>query len=89
MQDEQKVSTLWELDDRATAKLMADFYARLAAGTEKGEALSQAQLALAKAGVAPYYWASFEIVGDPASALYPPSRVSPTTAEASTLKTDH
>lgn len=72
------VSTLWELDDRATAKLMADFYARLASGAEKGEALTQAQLALAKTGVAPYYWASFEVVGDPASPLYMPSRVSAT-----------
>ncbi len=78
------VSTLWELDDRATAKLMADFYARLAAGTEKGEALALAQLSLANAGVAPYYWASFGVVGDPAGSLYPASRVSAPTANAST-----
>ncbi len=77
------VSTLWELDDRATAKLMAYFYARLAAGTEKGEALALAQLSLANAGVAPYYWASFEMVGDPAGALYPSSRVPAPTASAS------
>lgn len=66
------VSTLWALDDRATARLMADFYSRLASGTEKGAALSQAQLALAIAGVAPFFWANFEIVGDPDSSLYSP-----------------
>ncbi len=77
------VSTLWELDDRATAKLMADFYARLAAGTEKGEALAMAQLSVANAGVAPYYWASFEMVGDPAGSLYPSSRVPAPTSSAS------
>ena len=78
------VSTLWELDDRATAKLMTDFYARLAGGTEKGEALALAQLSLANAGVAPYYWASFEVVGDPAGSLYPSPRLSAPTAIAST-----
>ena len=65
------VSTLWELNDQATARLMAEFYARLVSGTEKGEALRQAQFDLAKTGAAPYYWASFEIVGDPDSALFP------------------
>ncbi len=65
------VSTLWELNDQATARLMAEFYARLASGTEKGEALRQAQADLSETGAAPYYWASFEIVGDPDSALFP------------------
>ena len=65
------VSTLWELNDQATARLMAEFYARLASGMEKGEALRQAQADLAKTGAAPYYWASFEMVGDPDSALFP------------------
>ena len=65
------VSTLWELNDQATEQLMADFYRRLAAGTEKGEALRQAQFDLAKTGAAPYYWASFQIVGDPDGALFP------------------
>ena len=78
------VSTLWELNDQATARLMADFYGRLASGTEKGEALRQAQFDLAKAGAAPYYWASFQIVGDPDSALFPLG-VPSSTASASTF----
>ncbi len=65
------VSTLWDLNDQSTARLMADFYARLASGTEKGEALRQAQSELAKGGAAPYFWASFQIVGDPAGGLFP------------------
>src|SRR5579875_361744 len=67
------VSTLWALDDRATAKLMSDFYSRLASGETKGQALAGAQEALAETGAAPYFWANFEIVGDPDSPLIGPS----------------
>lgn len=80
------VSTLWALDDRATEKLMAEFYAHLAAGSSKGGALALAQLSLARAGIAPYYWASFEIVGDPSSPLYPTAQSSTSTAVASTVE---
>ena len=80
------VSTLWALDDRATSKLMSEFYARLIAGSTKGEALALAQLSLARAGVAPYYWASFEIVGDPSGPLYSAGHSSTSTAVASTVE---
>ena len=80
------VSTLWALDDRATSKLMSEFYARLTAGSTKGEALALAQLSLARAGVAPYYWASFEIVGDPSGPLYSAGHSSTSTAVASTVE---
>lgn len=63
------VSTLWELEDRATIHLMSNFYSHLAAGTDKGEALREAQLDLVKSGFAPFYWASFQIVGEPDDAL--------------------
>ncbi len=59
------VSTLWELEDHSTEHLMAEFYARLGKGESKGEALRGAQRELIKEGVKPYYWASFELVGDP------------------------
>jgi CHAT domain-containing protein len=59
------VSTLWELEDHTTEHLMAEFYARLSKGESKGEALRDAQRELIKEGVKPYYWASFELVGDP------------------------
>jgi len=59
------VSTLWELEDHTTEHLMAEFYARLGKGESKGEALRDAQRELIKEGIKPYYWASFELVGDP------------------------
>jgi len=59
------VSTLWELEDHTTEHLMTEFYARLGKGESKGEALRDAQRELIKEGVKPYYWASFELVGDP------------------------
>ena len=59
------VSTLWELEDHTTEHLMAEFYARLGKDESKGEALRDAQRELIKEGVKPYYWASFELVGDP------------------------
>jgi len=59
------VSTLWELEDHTTEHLMAEFYARLGKGESKGEALRDAQRELIIEGVKPYYWASFELVGDP------------------------
>jgi CHAT domain-containing protein len=65
------VSALWDLEDHATARLMAQFYSRLSQGMGKAEALQQAQLELAHAGLSPYYWASFEVVGDPSGHLYP------------------
>ena len=64
------VATLWELEDHATTHLMSNFYARLAGGMDKGEVLRQAQLELIKSGFAPFYWASFEIVGEPDDALF-------------------
>lgn len=59
------VSTLWELEDHSTEHLMAEFYSRLGKGESKGEALRDAQRELIQEGVKPYYWASFELVGDP------------------------
>ena len=58
------VSTLWELSDRHTGRLMKDFYARLAVHDRKVDALRTAQLDLMNEGLPPYFWASFQIVGD-------------------------
>jgi CHAT domain-containing protein len=63
------IATLWELEDRATIQLMSNFYTHLAHGMKKGEALRQAQLELLYSGQPPFYWASFEIVGEPDDAL--------------------
>ena len=59
------VSTLWELEDHTTEHLMAQFYSKLAVHNRKVEALRTAQLELLDRGLPPYYWASFQIVGDP------------------------
>jgi CHAT domain-containing protein len=64
------VSTLWELEDRSTARLMKTFYDHLAHGESKAAALREAQMEVARKGLSPYYWASFEVVGDPSGSLY-------------------
>ena len=59
------VSTLWELEDHSTERLMTDFYSQLAGHKRKVDALRSAQMDLLYDGLPPYYWASFQIVGDP------------------------
>jgi CHAT domain-containing protein len=59
------VSTLWELEDHTSEMLMTDFYAHLGAHETKSEALRHAQLDSLAQHLAPYYWASFELVGEP------------------------
>ncbi len=63
------VSTLWELQDHATADLMSNFYGHLGRGEEKAEALRQAQLTMLNSGAPPYYWAGVELDGDPNGTL--------------------
>jgi len=64
------VSTLWEVEDRATAQLMINFYRQLGNGEGKAEALRQAQLQMLHTGAPPYYWAGFELVGEPSGSLF-------------------
>nr|AOS95250.1 CHAT domain-containing protein [uncultured bacterium] len=59
------VSTLWELEDQATEHLMAQFYSHLARHERKVDALRAAKVELLDEGLPPYYWASFQVVGDP------------------------
>lgn len=58
------VSTLWSIEDHATEHLMTQFYAQLDHHESKGDALRAAQLEMVKENLPPYYWASFQIVGD-------------------------
>jgi CHAT domain-containing protein len=63
------VSTLWAVEDRSTAQLMANFYGYLSQGQRKGAALRQAQLDLMHdpqegAYRHPYFWAPFFLVGN-------------------------
>ena len=63
------VSTLWEVEDRSTEKLMTDFYQNLAEHKPKSTALRQAQLDLMAKGFGPHYWASFQLVGEPVGTI--------------------
>lgn len=58
------ISTLWQVDDRASYELMRAFYWQLRAGGPKGEALRQAQLTTLATYPHPYYWAAYELTGE-------------------------
>ena len=64
------VSALWEIEDRATAKLMISFYRHLSDGKSKADALRESQLELLKSGNPPYFWAGFELDGEPSATLF-------------------
>jgi len=64
------MSTLWDIDDAATAELMESFYARFRAGDSAADSLRNAQLAMLRrhdAHAAPEFWAAFTLTGDPQS----------------------
>jgi len=63
----QVVASLWRVEDRATAELMARFYqGLLVEGRAPAAALRQAQLAIRreKRWRSPYYWSGFVLQGD-------------------------
>lgn len=61
------ISTLWDIDDSASASLMKEFYRRLAGGAAIADALREAQLATLESERLkdPRYWAGFTLTGDP------------------------
>jgi CHAT domain-containing protein len=61
-----QVVSQWQVNDRATATLMANFYRNLKAGQKKGAALQNAALQLRQNPQTkhPYYWAPFILIGD-------------------------
>jgi CHAT domain-containing protein len=60
------VTTLWNIDDKASSDLMKSFYKNLAKGMSKAEALQKAQITVlnTKGYSHPYYWAAFMLTGD-------------------------
>ena len=60
------LASLWQVDDKATAMLMTDFYNNLKAGHSKAKALQKAQQSLLKDPTysSPYYWAPFTLIGN-------------------------
>jgi CHAT domain-containing protein len=62
------VSSLWNVNDKATADIMVDFYKGLKNGERKSEALRTAKINYLQASslsdASPYYWASFVLIGE-------------------------
>ena len=61
------VSSLWQVDDQATAQLMTRFYRHmLQGGARPAAALRRAQMELARDArwAAPYFWAGFVLQGE-------------------------
>jgi CHAT domain-containing protein len=58
------ITTLWQVNDRASYELMQVFYRRLKAGQGKAEALRQAQLATLAKYPHPYFWAAYQLTGE-------------------------
>ncbi len=63
------VSSLWNVNDKATSKLMRTFYEGLKNGDSKAKSLRAAKLEYLEhhksEKASPYYWASFVLSGDP------------------------
>ncbi len=59
------VTTLWPVKDASTAELIRHFYNELLAGSSVAEALQKAQNILRKSYPNPYYWAAFQVNGNP------------------------
>jgi CHAT domain-containing protein len=59
------VSSLWTVNDRATAIFMAAFYESIGGGASKPAALQAAQQRTPREYSHPYYWAGFVLTGSP------------------------
>jgi CHAT domain-containing protein len=59
--------SLWDVNDKATAEMMTEFYKRLlnSNSMSPAAALREAQLSIMKKWQSPYYWAPFVIQGEP------------------------
>jgi CHAT domain-containing protein len=58
------ITTLWKVNDRSSYELMREFYQHLKSG-KKSEALRQAQLKTMAEFPEPFYWAAYQLTGEP------------------------
>ncbi len=58
------VLSLWQVDDKGTGELMADFYSGLGSAGSLDEALASAQRKAIEKGRHPYFWAGFVCNGN-------------------------
>lgn len=68
------VSSLWKVDDKATSDLMRTFYTQLSQ-QGKLDALRRAQLETKRKYPAPYFWAPFQLMGQPEGGQYVAAKV--------------
>ena len=65
---ESVILSMWNVDDKSTSELFANFYDALGKGKRKSTALREAKLKLINSGDPlishPYFWASFTLIGD-------------------------
>jgi len=59
------ITTLWQVNDRTSYDLMGEFYRQLKTGKDKAEALRQAQISTLHRYPHPYYWAAYQLTGEP------------------------
>jgi CHAT domain-containing protein len=61
------VASLWNVDDRATARWMGGFYESLAQGAPVAEAVRAGRAAVRRSSLYrhPYFWAAFQLYGAP------------------------
>ncbi|MEL7530583.1 MAG: CHAT domain-containing tetratricopeptide repeat protein [Bacteroidota bacterium] len=58
------LTSLWSVNDKATANLMLDFHKGLREGMPKNQAFRQAQLNMIESNHSPFYWGGFVMIGD-------------------------
>ena len=58
------ITTLWQVNDRASYELMQEFYHQLQTGKDKAEALRSAEVTTLAKYPHPYFWAAYQLTGE-------------------------
>lgn len=69
------ISSLWNANDKSTARVMKSFYSNLDKGQTKSKALHNAKInyleSASLSDASPHYWATFVLIGDSETELFP------------------